>query len=271
MSDSPDIPLKRCTKCGEEHPATQEHFHVGRGRYGFQPRCKKCRSTRKTPLPEPVPDGYKRCSQCEQVLSVGNFSQDKRNLSGIRGACKTCLNKQANLYRHEHHEEIVKRQAQGYQKHKGKIRERHKQYCQKNKEVIRMMHVQYQQKHKEEISKYQAQYRHTERGNYIRRAAHQRRRAHKRTATGTFTSEQIQEQLKRQRYRCYYAACGYAKFEKHNGKYRYHIDHTFPLSRVSNTDIPANDMGYLVLACPSCNTQKRDKFPWEWPEGGRLL
>lgn len=98
--------------------------------------------------------------------------------------------------------------------------------------------------------------------------------ARKSAVPGTHTPEQIREQLKRQKYRCYYAACGFSKFEKDNNfsyGYRCHVEHTFPLSRVAGTDIPANDIGYLVLSCDSCNNSKRDKFPWEWPEGGRLL
>jgi len=96
-------------------------------------------------------------------------------------------------------------------------------------------------------------------------------RARQRDVGGSHTVKQIQDQLQRQKFRCYYAACGYAKFEKKNGKYVYHIDHTFPLSRTSDIGVKANDITYLVLACPSCNTSKNDKFPWEWPEGGRLL
>src|SRR6266567_2977546 len=95
--------------------------------------------------------------------------------------------------------------------------------------------------------------------------------ARKKAVQGTYTSKQIQEQLKRQKHRCYYAACGFAKFEKKKGKYVYHIGHTFPLSRVVGTDIPANSIDYLVLACPTCNMNKKNKFPWEWSEGGRLL
>ncbi len=97
------------------------------------------------------------------------------------------------------------------------------------------------------------------------------RRARKRAIGGTHTAAQIQELLKRQKYRCYYAACGHARFEKRNGKYIFHVDHTFPISRVVGTDIPANDINYLVLACPFCNISKHDKFPWEFPEGGKLL
>lgn len=97
------------------------------------------------------------------------------------------------------------------------------------------------------------------------------RRAIKKSISGTYTPEQIQEQLKRQKHKCYYAACGHSKFQKIKGKYIYHIEHTYPLSRVAGTDIPANDIGYLVLTCPSCNLSKNDRFPWEFPEGGRLL
>jgi len=96
------------------------------------------------------------------------------------------------------------------------------------------------------------------------------RYARKKSVQGTHTSEQIQDQLKRQKYRCYYAACGNAKFKKKDGKYIYHIDHTYPISRVAGSDIPANSIDYLVLACPACNHSKKDKFPWEWAEGGRL-
>ena len=94
------------------------------------------------------------------------------------------------------------------------------------------------------------------------------RRARKRNAVGIHTAQQIQDLLKRQKYTCYYCA---TKFQQAKGKYIYHVDHTFPLSRVVGTDIPANDISYLVLACPRCNLSKHNKFPHEFFEGGRLL
>lgn len=84
---------------------------------------------------------------------------------------------------------------------------------------------------------------------------------------GDYTAQQIRDLLKRQKHRCYYCS---KKFEKRDGAYIYQIEHTYPLSRVTS-DIPANDISYIVLACPKCNQSKRDKFPWEWPEGGHLL
>lgn len=43
----------------------------------------------------------------------------------------------------------------------------------------------------------------------------------------------------------------------------WHLDHTAPYSRSATDD--------LVRACRTCNLRKHDKYPHEWPEGGRLL
>lgn len=94
------------------------------------------------------------------------------------------------------------------------------------------------------------------------------RRARKKAVSGTYTHEQIQNKLKLQKHKCYYCQ---ARLKKVKGKYQYHIEHTFPLSRVAGTDIPANSIDYLVLSCPTCNLSKGNKFPWEWAQGGRLL
>jgi len=90
-------------------------------------------------------------------------------------------------------------------------------------------------------------------------------RARKMGVRGKHTPEQIQAQLKRQKCQCYYCK---AKFER---RYIYHVEHTYPLSRVAGSDIPANESDYLVLACPTCNRSKHDKYPWEFPKGNRLL
>lgn len=41
---SSSIPQKRCTKCGQEFPATTEYFHRHKNKLdGLRPRCKQCR------------------------------------------------------------------------------------------------------------------------------------------------------------------------------------------------------------------------------------
>lgn len=252
-----DTPTKQCTKCGTEYPATLEYFHAGRGRYGVHPRCKQCRSTRKTPLPEPVPDGYKRCTQCKEVWPLSNFSQEKRNPSGVRGACKVCLNAQSKEYRDKLGDVLVERKAQDYQKHKEKRQAHHKQYYQEHKEELDRWSTQYRQQNKEKLSERARRWRQTERGKILKRAAHRRRRAHKRNAPGSFTPEQFQEQIERQKQKCYY--CG-------KRSSMWHPDHVVPLSRGGS-----NSIDNIVAACPTCNLKKHNKLPHEWPESGRLF
>lgn len=119
--------------------------------------------------------------------------------------------------------------------------------------------------HRDEIKQYDR----SERGILLHRLNSAKRRAHKRSAPGTLTHEQIQQKLKAQKYRCYYASCNHAKFEKKNGKYIYHLEHTIPLSRTEHN--PRHDVNYVVLACPACNQRKHNKLPHEFFEGGRLF
>lgn len=126
---------------------------------------------------------------------------------------------------------------------------------------------QYEANHKEERLNYSRQYRNLHRTE--ERARVRQRRALKKAIPGILTPQQIQEKLKRQRYRCYYAACGFAKFERRKGQYVYHIEHTIPISRTEAH--PRHDVNYIVLSCPSCNHRKQAKLPHEWPEGGRLM
>lgn len=47
MNDYSTIPLRRCTKCGEEYPATTEYFrHNGKSNNGLRSRCKMCERAR---------------------------------------------------------------------------------------------------------------------------------------------------------------------------------------------------------------------------------
>lgn len=175
------------------------------------------------------------------------------------------------LYEKSHKEEITERRKRERVIHKERISELRKRRYQRHKEYLCAQKRHYYHAHKEQCRTWHKQYLKTERGQIAHRTSEHKRRANKNAVSGSHTPAQIEAQLKRQKGRCYYGACGHAKFEKKDGRYVYHIDHTYPLSRVAGTDIPANDISYLVLACPSCNLKKHAKFPWEWFEGGRLL
>src|SRR6266567_4724163 len=65
--------------------------------------------------------------------------------------------------------------------------------------------------------------------------------------------------------------CKECRRQNHKEQYSHPDVREQILARVAGGDIPANDISYLVLACPTCNNSKHDKFPWEFSKGGRLL
>lgn len=99
-----------------------------------------------------------------------------------------------------------------------------------------------------------------------RSTRYNQRRAASKSIPGTLSLQQIEMKLRLQRFRCYYCS---RHFEKRNGKYLYHLEHTVPISRKEAQ--PRHDINYVVLACPTCNLKKGTRLPHEFYEGGRLL
>lgn len=295
MNDLPQdtpLPSKRmCRGCGEEKDLTAKNFKPNR-RIGFSYLCHVCirkrdkeHALKRNQESPPVFDEHvlKKCTgPCNgSYPATLEYFHKANNKSGLTSQCKKC---KAEYHLKHYYADIEVSRAKAraeskrnyptkYKKHGKKIRARnrvykatHKERCaravtvakQKKRQKYRDLHRAWEKAHPEKIR--------------VWNLAHRTKR---KSVAGTHTPAQIQEQLRRQHFKCYYAACGNSKFprKKVNGKwkYDYHIEHTFPVSRVAGTDIPANDMGYIVLACPSCNHSKNNKFPWEWPEGGRLL
>src|SRR6267154_1063749 len=233
-----DIPLKRCTKCGEEFPATPEFFHrMKQSKDGLRPNCKVC-------MRKNVLEGQRRPEMHARRLA---YMKTYNSRPEVRAR---------NIAWHKRPEV---REYQRIYEHRPEIKERTRI---RQKDYRSLPEVQAYIRSRYKIYRKRPEVRQRSR-------VHARTRdARKKTIQGTHTAQHIQDLLKRQRYKCYYCR---DKFEKRKGRYVYHVDHTFPVSRVAGTDIPANDISYLVLACPTCNQRKQDKYPWEWPEGGRLL
>ncbi len=245
-------PRKQCSNpdCHKWYPATTEFFHRATDRKsGLEAQCKECKSKRQQAhLSQPIARERRRAYFNRPDIREHTRAWSEEYYSDPK------------VYAHylAYHKENNKRPERRAQmlaySRKPEVRKRNIAYLSVYRKLPEVRSRYNGPEHRPKWCVY----------SHIRRAR-------KKSIKGTFTAAQIQEQLKRQHYRCYYAACGHAKFEKRNGKYIYHIDHTFPISRVAGTDIPANSIDYLVLACPHCNDSKGKKFPWEWPEGGRLL
>lgn len=288
-SYSSDIPLKQCTRCLEWKPKTLEFFHFGIGnRDRLRPKCKVCLSEiDRHPKWLPVPEGMKQCHRCEETFPATSefFGNLHYALDGLEYNCRKCRSEHYKAHR------VLKRvPCVEDGKKKCSVCEQWKpltsEYYHHSRssnfgfnstcKVCRALSRNKGRKPKGSIEEIREKKRRYARENRVRNRHSsniwkRNRRTRKRGIPGNHTPLQIQEQLKRQKYCCYYAACGFAKFEKKNGKYIYQIEHTFPVSRVIGEGIPANSIDYIVLACPDCNMKKHTKFPHEWPEGGRLM
>jgi len=231
---------KRCTKCKNWHPSTSEFFHSDRNRSdGLFPWCKKCVATPRRREVEIIEMGHKRCIKCKRILPATReyFHVSKTHRYGVQTRCKLCASIERKTYHEMFREDDAIRQKAYRNSHAEENKQRLRAYCKNNPD------------------KYKT-YNHN-------------RGARKKAIPGILTEQQIQQKLKAQKYRCYYSACDHAKFEKKNGQYIFHLEHTIPLSRIEEG--PRNDVDYVVLSCPTCNLSKHDKLPHEWPEGGRLF
>lgn len=279
---------KQCSKGKAWYPKTTEYFAYVRTTGYWQARCRTC-------LRE-ASRAYDAIHREERRLKSEKYYETHREQANqyARERAKTEHAKELRRASDARNREKISKRTKAYKEaHKEEIKAQKKEYERMHREEIAEKHRRYNTEHREEIKAQQYRYKRSLHGIAVRRAYSEKarnntktwrkahpdyvlvktleRRARKRNIQGKHTPKQIQEQLRRQKYRCYYAACGYAKFKKVRGKYIYHIEHTFPLSRVVGSDIPANDIGYIVLACPTCNQSKSNKFPWEWEDGGRLL
>jgi HNH endonuclease len=251
---------------------------------------RKQRSVTMNTLPPHADNGNipeKRCTACFAFFPAtpDYFGREKGGKYGVKSRCKVCESEIQKTYYAEHPEALERKRTRGrkWQKerrHHPETREGVLAYDKDYRDRPNV-HEQRQNNWKSwcsypEIRQSRSEYAKNRRDlpevKQQRRGFQANREARKRSISGTHTPKQVQAQLERQKFRCYYAACGYAKFEKRaTGSYIYHVDHTFPISRVAGSTIPANDIGYLVLACPTCNDSKGNKFPWEWIDGGKLL
>jgi len=291
-----EFDTKRCPRCpeGQEwHPATSEYFAKGKNKDGFQSLCKSCSKEYKK---QHYLTNKEEITKKHKEYAESHKEEAAERSRRFAETHKEHLQEYHNQYYQENREQMLAQMKQRYQVHGDSIRERVNRYRIANREQIRAKGIEHRRTHREEIAerrrkyyrehrehclaqkrrdyeKHKEQrledskaYRKTERGRLIRRALWHKREAQKLRAGGVYTSAQILEQLRRQRNRCYYPACGRSKFQKVDGKYVYHIEHVVPLSRGGS-----NSIDNLVLSCPTCNLRKGTKLLHEWRDNGMLL
>lgn len=275
QNDNPS-PEKYCKGCDTTYPATLEFFPPDKkGKNGLNSRCRICRRAylnKRSKRPEirerhnAYMKEYHARPEIKERTSAYNHEYESR--PGVRErrqirdrSEQRKLSQNAYNQRPEVKKRIREYYAQPHQKvrraayakeyyARTDIQERRKQY-QKNYYSNPLV-----AEHKRNWRKEYNQRPLIRAKNHVSRSA---RRAFLRSARGSHTAEQIQEQYARQKGKCYYCQvkvpCS-----------RYHVDHVIPLTRDGS-----NDIGNLVIACPSCNLSKHNKLPHEFLKGGRLL
>lgn len=291
MSDTipQDTPQKQCSKCKQFFPATPQFFTRDKTKPGgWYSSCKNCCRTYHK-RPDVIERERKQRKEAWQALKNDpeklKAVQERQRVWAMSPEARA--HKMEYMYYYYRKPEVQQRvQDYGYvYRRRPEVKARIQAYTKvyQRTPASRKRQLAYRNRSKAHINRYQAAYyirkRETIRAyaklyqkrpetRLLMQAAGEKRRMRKKSIRGTHSVQQIKELLRKQKHRCYYCR---DLFKIVKGKHLFHIDHTFPVSRVVGTDIPANDISYLVLACPTCNLKKGDKFPWEWPEGGRLL
>ena len=102
--------------------------------------------------------GFKTCSKCGEVRSIGDFIKNRRNkdeLSNVCRACQSAYNRERYLVRGE---EILKRAKVWRDKNKEIIKVHQKDYRNKNKDWLRLLAKEYYKRHRTMIIKRNKKY-----------------------------------------------------------------------------------------------------------------
>lgn len=182
-----------------------------------------------------------QCNTCKQYFPRTPEYWHKRVKSsdGLAHRCKECAKMIAREWARNNRERMLANKHRYYQENRIHILEQ----MRKHLSVVR-----------DKKNEYRNQWRRNNPG--MARAQHQRRRALKKNAVGSFSATDIQIQMRSQANRCWWCGVGLDK--------GWHIDHLIPLAKGGSNN-PEN----IVISCPHCNVSRQDRLPQEW--NGRLF
>lgn len=175
------------------------------------------------------------CRQCKHAMDKAYAAENKAHIKEYKDQYNATHKEQRKQYDLEHKERIIELRNKRAQEKAELISAQHKQYCKT--------------------------YYKTERGRIQQRVSTAKRRARKRHAPGSYTSQELSQQYQRQKGKCYYCHTSLSK-----GRHSWVAEHITPLARGGH-----NTIDNIVIACQTCNLQKGYKLPHEWDKGGRLL
>lgn len=175
---------KVCTKCGEEKPATNEHFSKSKkgDKLGLRATCKECQRKeskeyyeRIKPLPKEINFDNKICRVCGVKYPLGDeyFYKRKESKDGYRNDCIKCCNKRSiqlseinkdakTAYNHKYYSEnnqrILQQKSEYYVLNKDTIRVKVKAYIKNNADKVTKCRRNHYQKNAEVIKNKRKEY-----------------------------------------------------------------------------------------------------------------
>lgn len=230
------IPLKTCSTCKQDFPATPEYFHKrNASKDGLSYICKACNKSKaivwhgdnrehantgrlsryhKSKEGQPrqrkahviAPEGFKHCNDCglDKLATTEHFHANKSTNDGLSAYCKECSCKR-----------IQKINAKAPAKNTDRV----KQWREDNPEEYR--------------------------------AQNKLRKARMRAAGKMATKEELAELYEQSEDSCMY--CGIRLHKE------YHLEHMTPIVRGGT-----NNIENLAIVCADCNLSKGDKTFEEW-------
>jgi hypothetical protein len=251
---SNDTPMKRCSKCKIEKPATPEYFSRARDKKdGFTSACKVCQHEFYLANKDVIAIKGREYYQKNKVAKI-EYSQQYYQ------ANKDAVAKSAREYRQKNKEAFVQYNREYYQENKEAIAQYLREYRQENKETIAKNMREYYQVNKEIITEnsreYQRKWR--QKNPDKSRIKTARRQARKRSLPDTFTVEQWLICLEYHHYCC--AVCG-CQLRDLFGNVEPNADHWYPLSV---DGCPGTIADNMICLCNSCNSSKKNKPPAIW-------
>ena len=238
--------MKRCSKCGEEHPATLEYFSKqSRNKTcGLNPRCKICSNVDQKSFRDNNHDAvskyrkrYFQENRCT-ILAKNKKWADKNKVN------RSLYNKK---WREENKERVTINLKRYYQENKEEVKKNASEYRKNNSEKIIQWRKIYYEDNKERILIANTIYHKDNRERYA--IIRERRRSRKRQLPSTLISEQWNKCKLHFDNGCAY--CG--------KKLPLSQDHFIPI--VDGGEYTHNN---IIPACRSCNSSKGAKSFFTW-------
>lgn len=149
-------PVKACTKCGEEKPATAEFFPKRSALLGkLAAHCKECAKAAKKAyylenqqkIKDAANEYYRKNTAVAKELVLTHYRANKEKVQS-----------RVKKYVQENKDKIKKARAEAYQAQKDKVKAEVSRYYQANKERVQLSQAEWRSRNKHRVRAYSANY-----------------------------------------------------------------------------------------------------------------